>query len=175
VQVALDVIGTREQPEVGNAAQSFRERLHSDSQHRGWHVVKDIIADQDVELSADAGRAQRRDVALPDVAPCAVTPDSVRARLEARVFEMRPLAPQRRAPETLATADIERIARASAEQLFGERDDRASDADALGRGGNAMARVTIPAVVVRLAEAVDQLAPRGISTRSGVDPCTLSR
>ena len=48
-------------------------------------------------------------------------------------------------------------------------------ARALGRGGNAMPRVTVPAIVVRLAEAVGQMALRGISTRSGVDPCTLSR
>jgi hypothetical protein len=41
---------------------------------------------------------------------------------------MRPLAQQRRAPQTLTTADIERIARAAAEQLFSHRDDRASNA-----------------------------------------------
>ncbi len=88
---------------------------------------------------------------------------------------MRALAPQRRAPEPLATAHIECVSRAASEQLLVERDDRAGDARALGRGGDPMPRVTVPAIVVRLAEAVAQLALRGISTRSGVAPCTLSR
>lgn len=86
---------------------------------------------------------------------------------------MRARALQCRAPEPLAASDIERIARAAAEQLLGERDDSASDARPLGRGGNAMPRVTVPAIVIWLAEAVGQLALRGISTRSGA--CTLSR
>ena len=86
---------------------------------------------------------------------------------------MRALAPQCRAPEPLTTSDIERIARAAPQQLLGERDDRASDARALGRGGNAMPRMAVPAIVIGLAEAVGQLALRGISTRLGA--CTLSR
>ena len=175
VQVALDVIGLGEQPEVRNAAEPMRERADSGSQHRRWNVVKDIVADHDVEAAADAWCVQRSDVTVADVAACAVAPNGVRARLDSQVFQSRPLAAQGRAPESLAAADIERVARAASEQLLGERDDRASDACALGSGGDAMARVTVPAIVVRLAEAVGQLALRGISMRSGVELCTLSR
>ncbi|HEY2897133.1 MAG TPA: hypothetical protein VGJ12_08360 [Gemmatimonadaceae bacterium] len=137
--------------------------------------MKDVVADHDVEAAANAGGAQRCDVALADVAARAIAPDGVRARLEPQIFETRPLACERRAPESLAAADIERVARAASEQLLRQGDDRASDACALGCGGNAMPRMAVPAVVVGLAEAVGQLAPRGIPTRSGVPPCTFSK
>jgi hypothetical protein len=90
--------------------------------------VQDIVADHDIEAAPNARPVQRSDVAAADVAARAVAPNRVGARLESQIFEMRPLAPQRRAPETLAAADIERAARAAPEQLLREGDDRASDA-----------------------------------------------
>ena len=60
MQIALDVIGAREQPEVGDAAQPLRERVHAESQRRCRDVVKDIVADHDVEAAANAGRVERR-------------------------------------------------------------------------------------------------------------------
>jgi hypothetical protein len=38
---------------------------------------------------------------------------------------MRTRAAERRAPETLAASDVERVASAASEQLLGQRDDRA--------------------------------------------------
>lgn len=135
--------------------------------------MQHVIADDDVEALASGGRGQRREVSPANVAASAETPDRVRARLDALVGEMRALAPKRRAPEPLSASDVERVARAAPQQLLGERDDRAGYPRALGRCRNAMPRMTVPAVVVWLAEAVGQLALRGISTRSGA--CTLSR
>jgi hypothetical protein len=149
--------------------------VHPGSKRRCGDVVKDIVADDDVEAAANAARVERGDVATADVPARAVAPHRVRARLETRVFEMRALAPQRRAPESLAATHIQRGADTPPEQLLGQRDERAGDAYALGRCGNTMPRMAVPAIVVRLAEAVGQTALLGISTRCGVAPCTLSR
>jgi len=173
VQIALDVIGAREQAQVGDAAQPLRQRRQRRPERRRGDVVQHVIADDDVEALARRRRGQRREVSLANVAASAVAPDRVRARLDASIVEMRALAEECRAPEPFSASDVERVARATPEQLLGERDDRASRARALGRGGNAMPRVTVPAIVIWLAEAVGQLALRGISTRSGA--CTLSR
>jgi hypothetical protein len=137
--------------------------------------VQHVVADDDVEPFAKARCAQRGEIALPNVAARAEAPDCVRARLDADVFEMWALAPERGAPESLAASDVERVACTAPEQLFGEGDDRAGYSCTLARRSNAMPGVTVPAIVVRLAEAVGQLALRGISTRSGVELCTLSR
>lgn len=167
VKIALDVVCTREQAEVRDATQPLRQRVHSRPEHRSGDVVQHIITNDDVELLASADRAERGEVALANVATSAETPDCVRAWLDAQVIEMRALTPERRTPEPFSASNVECVACTAAKQLFRERNDRASDACALGSGGNAMPRVAVPAIVIRLAEAVGQLALRGISTRSG--------
>jgi hypothetical protein len=88
---------------------------------------------------------------------------------------MRPFAAECGTPESLAAADIERCAHAPLEQLLRHRDNRSRDACPLGRRGDAVAEVSVPAIVVRPAEALAQLALRVASMRSGVEVCTLSR
>src|SRR5437868_5032325 len=44
IEIALDVVRTREQPEIGHSAQSLRELAHSRSHGYGRNVVQYVVA-----------------------------------------------------------------------------------------------------------------------------------
>ena len=59
MQVALDVIGAREQAQIRDAPKALRQCGHRGAERWRGNVVQHVVADDDVESLATGRRSQR--------------------------------------------------------------------------------------------------------------------